>query len=118
MLIAAGEVVNGNIRVRVLTQRFGKKRARKISFFSGLFIIYSIAWFVMPWVSPVSLRECLLVGLVWLLMLLCLDIYFGRYVFRFKWRRIMDDFDPRKGNLLGVGMVLLFLCPAILYWLT
>ena len=46
-----------------------------------------------------------------------LDLYFGRFVFRLPWRKIRDDFNPLKGNLLGVGLVLLFLCPAIIFML-
>ena len=37
---------------------------------------------------------------------------------RFKWIKILEDFDIRKGNLLVVGMGLLFLCPTIIYLLT
>ena len=33
-----------------------------------------------------------------MLLMLCVDIYFGRYVFRFKWIKIFEDFDLRKGN--------------------
>jgi hypothetical protein len=53
-----------------------------------------------------------------MLLMLCVDIYFGRYVFRVKWIKILEDFDLRKGNLLGIGMGLLFFCPTIVYLLT
>jgi hypothetical protein len=118
VLIATGEILNGNFRVRYLYRRFGKNRAKKISFFTGLTIIYTICWFTLHWASPSNLTDCLLIGLIWMILMLCLDIYFGRYVFRFKWIKILEDFDLRKGNLLGVGLGLLFLCPTIVYILT
>jgi hypothetical protein len=40
---------------------------------------------------------------------------FGKYVFKLKWNKIVDDFNPMKGNLLGLGMVLLFFSPAIVF---
>lgn len=115
VLLAFGEVINGNIRVRVLHRLYGKKRAKKISFFSGITIIYAISWLTLPWISPVNYFDCYKIGFVWLMIMLGLDIYFGRYVFKFKWSKIFDDFNPLKGNLLGVGMLLLFLSPSIVF---
>ncbi|GIT97493.1 hypothetical protein [Sulfurovum sp. TSL1] len=117
VLLAFGEVINGNIRVRVLHRLYGKKRAKKISFFSGITIIYAISWLTLPWVSPVNYFDCYKIGFVWLVIMLGLDIYFGRYVFKFKWSKIIEDFNPLKGNLLGVGMLLLFLSPSIVFWM-
>lgn len=117
ILIAAGEILNGNVRVRFLQNRYGKNRAKQISFFTAIIIIYTICWFSLSWVNPSNLQDCFFIGLIWTLLMLCVDIYFGRYVFRFKWIKILEDFDLRKGNLLGVGMVLLFLCPTIVYLL-
>ena len=118
VLIAAGEILNGNFRVKYLNRRYGKNRAKKISFFIGLTIIYTICWGTLPWANPSNLQDCFLIGLIWMILMLCLDIYFGRYVFRFKWIKILEDFDLSKGNLLGVGMGLLFLCPTVIYLLT
>lgn len=117
LLLAFGEVVNGNIRVRILHRSCGKKRAKTISFFSGVAIIYAISWFTLPWISPANYFDCYKIGLAWLMIMLGLDVYFGRRVFKFKWRRIIEDFNPLKGNLLGVGMLLLFLSPSIVFWI-
>lgn len=116
-LIAAGEVVNGNVRVKFLQRKFGRKRGKRLSFFSGVVIFSAIAWLFLPWVNPESILQCLGVGLVWVIVMTGLDLYFGRRVFRFSWRRILDDFNPVKGNLLGVGMLLLFCCPTLVYLL-
>jgi len=115
-LLAFGEVVNGNVRVRVLHRLYGKKRAKIISFFSGTTIIFAISWFSLPWVSPANFTDCYKIGFVWLLIMLGLDIYFGRYVFRLTWITIIADFNLLKGNLLGAGMLLLFLSPSIVFW--
>ena len=115
-LLATGEVINGNIRVRVLHGMFGKSRAKTISFFSGIGIIALISWFSLPWVNPGNYRECLLTGLVWLAIMVSLDIYFARRVFRLGWNRVLDDFNPLKGNLLSIGMIFLFFSPSIVYW--
>ena len=115
LLIALAEVLNGNLRVRYLQRRFGRKRAKRLSFVTGLCLFWGIAWCLLPWIGPQSIFQCLQVGLVWIILMTALDLYFGRFVFRLPWAKIRDDFNPRKGNLLGVGLVLLFLCPAIIF---
>jgi membrane-bound metal-dependent hydrolase YbcI (DUF457 family) len=117
LLIAAGEVLNGNLRVRYLQRKFGRHRGKQISFFSGVLIFYLIAWLCLPWIGPQTIAECLVVGLVWVCLMTLLDIYFGRFVFRYSWQKVIDDFNPKKGNLLGVGMVLLLFCPTLVYLL-
>ena len=117
LLLAFGEVVNGNIRVRILHRMYGKKRAKTISFFSGIAIIFTISWLTLPWISPHDYFDCFIIGFIWLVILFCLDIYFAKYVFKYKWSKIAEDFNPLNGNLLSVGMVLLFMSPAIVFWL-
>jgi len=115
--LALGEVINGNIRVRVLHRLYGQKRAKKLSFFSGTIFIYLIAWFAFPWLSLESYFDCFQVGFLWVVIMLCLDLYFGRYVFKFNWSKILGDFNPFKGNLIAIGMFLLFLSPSIVFWI-
>lgn len=116
-LIAIGEIINGNIRVRLLQRKYGQRRAKQLSFFLGIAIFWTITWFFLSWVGPSNLYQCFGIGLIWMLLMLLLDIYFGKFVFRYSWQKISDDFNPKKGNLLGVGMLLLFLCPAIIFLL-
>ena len=115
LLIALGEVVNGNVRVRLLHSRFGKKRAKLISFLSGTFLIYTLCWLTLPWLAPSGYLDCLRIGLVWLVIMLALDIYFGRYVFKLTWQRVWEDFNPAAGNMLGLGMLILFLSPLVVF---
>jgi hypothetical protein len=57
LLIAAGEILNGNFRVRFLHRRYGINRAKKISFFTGITIIYTICWYTLPWGQSLKLAR-------------------------------------------------------------
>mgnify|MGYP000297750670 FL=1 len=116
LLLSLGEVVNGNFRVRILHHLYGRKRAKFISFFSGMMIIVLIVWLTQPWLNLSNYIECFSTGFIWMVMLLCLDIYFARCVFKFKWKKITEDFNIRKGNLLSIGLILLFFMPSIVFW--
>jgi len=117
LLLALGEIINGNIRVRVLHRLYGQRRAKTLSLLSGIAIIFAITWLALPWVTPTNYLDCLKLGLVWLMIMLSLDIFVGRYLFKYKWQRIFDDFNLFKGNLLSVGMLILFICPSLVFWL-
>ena len=79
----------------------------------GLIVV--ITWCLLPWVDPRSLVDCLQIGVVWTIIMIALDLSFGRYVFRLPWRKILDDFNPFHGNLLGIGVLLLFFCPSLVF---
>jgi len=117
LLIALGEVINGNIRVRLLQKKFMLKRAKKLSFFFGVTIIFIISWITLPWIAPKDYQDCLMIGSLWFIIMLCLDIYFARYVFKMKWHDIIADFNPLKGNLLSIGMLFLLFCPTIVFYI-
>ncbi|MDQ7073045.1 MAG: hypothetical protein Q9N32_05635 [Gammaproteobacteria bacterium] len=105
LVIAVGEAINGNIRVRILHRKFGKKRAKKLSFFSGIVLIFSICWLTLPWIGPKNYIDCFIVGFIWFSIMLGVDIFFGKYVFKLKWYKIAEDFNLMKGNLLNLRSV-------------
>ncbi|MFZ5949302.1 MAG: hypothetical protein ACOYXC_01245 [Candidatus Rifleibacteriota bacterium] len=113
--IAVGEVVNGILRVKFLNPRFGDFRSRQIALIPGLTIIYSIGWFMLPWVNPFNIQEAFLVGFILLMGMMLFDVFFARYVFKFSWQRVADDFNVLKGNFLPVGMAGLFFMPPVLF---
>ena len=117
ILIAFGEIMNGNLRARYLQKKFGRRKGKNISLGSGIILFTLITWFCLPWIKPQNLLECAGIGLIWVMVMLSLDLYFGRYVFRLPWQKVMDDFNPLKGNFLGIGMLVLLFCPSVIFLL-
>lgn len=113
LLLAAAEVLQGIVRVRLLNRRVGDHRARQIAVFTGSGIILAIAWFSMPWLGASSCGQMFGVGFRWLALMLAFEIAFGRLVFRASWERLAADFDFRKGALLSIGMAVLLFAPLL-----
>jgi len=108
------EMLHGVFRVKCLNPRIGDRAARRLGVLSGSGLLFAWAWLVSPWLDPTPSRaHALVAGAIWLLMLLALDVGVGRLVFRFRWSRIRDDFDPRRGSLLIPGMLFAGLCPLL-----
>jgi len=111
LLIAGLEILQGMLRVRYLNRPLGDHRARQVGVLVGSVVILIVAWWFDPWIGASGPTELLVVGAVWLGVMLTLDLVFGRLVFRFSWSRIRRDFDVRRGGLLGIGMLVVFVAP-------
>ncbi len=113
LLIAIAEVLQGMARIKFLNRRIGDHRARQVGVGTGCALIFAIAWFSHPWIGATSSSHLLVVGLIWVALMLAFDVGFGRMVFRVGWSRIAADFDPRRGGLLGFGMLFLAVAPLL-----
>ena len=111
--IALAETLHGALRIKLLNRRLGDRRARRLGVLTGTVLILAIGWFAVPWIGPSNIGECTMVGALWLALMLSFDVAFGRFVFRFSWERIASDFDVTKGNLLALGMAVLFFTPLV-----
>lgn len=114
LIIAIAETIQGIIRIKFISRRIGERNARKLGVVTGTFIILSIGWLTIPWINPTNINDCLLIGLIWLILMLIFDIGLGKYIFHYSWKRIGDDFNLSKGNFLTIGMIVLFLTPLII----
>ena len=52
-------------------------------------------------------------GLLWLTLTLAFEIGLGRAT-GMSWDRLASDFDPRRGGLLGFGMLVVLLAPRMM----
>ncbi|MDH5209336.1 MAG: hypothetical protein OEW34_11900 [Burkholderiaceae bacterium] len=111
LLIFAVEVVHGVLRTLWLVPLVGDLPARQIGVLVGSLLILLAAWLCIDWIGARGRRELLGVGLSWLLLMLVAEITLGRFVFGYPWLRIAEDFDPTRGGILGLGMLVLFAAP-------
>lgn len=113
LLLAAAEVAQGALRVRFLNRPLGDRRARQVGVLTGSLLILALAWVSVPWIAAPTAAAWCGVGGVWLTVMLALDLYFGRVVFRVSWERLAAEFDPRQGGLLALGMLVLLVAPVL-----
>jgi hypothetical protein len=58
-------------------------------------------------------RDLLFLGISLSSFMLIFDLVLGRLVFKVRWLTIVDEFNIFKGNLLGVGMIVMAFCPLL-----
>ena len=109
--IIVAESVHGTLRELLLAPRIGSLPARQLAVFTGIAIIFAIALVLARWVGWRTRRECLLAGLAWVVLTVAFEIALGRLVFGHGWSRILEDYDPSRGGLMGLGLAAMALTP-------
>jgi hypothetical protein len=117
VVLAAVETLHGIARTVWLAPKVGKALAIKLSVISGSLLAGAVCYALVPGIGLHGLREHLLLGLGLALFMAAFDVAVGRVIMRFRWPRIWQDFDPRSGNYLSIGLVMMALAPACVWWL-
>jgi hypothetical protein len=113
VLVAASEMLNGIARTLFLNRRIGVANAKRLSLLPALALCLLICYFYVPLLGIGTDGGLLLLGVSLSLFMGSFDVALGRFVVKARWKTILDDFDLRKGNLLGVGLVAMAFCPLL-----
>ncbi|HEX5277189.1 MAG TPA: hypothetical protein VFW42_05930 [Fluviicoccus sp.] len=111
LLLASVETLHGIFRAAVLVPRIGKKRALKISIVTGSLLAFAVCWFMVPGMGLRGDGPLLGLGVTIALFMASFDVILGKLVLKRPWRKAFIDFDPRTGNYLIFGVMLLVTFP-------
>jgi hypothetical protein len=113
LTLAVIETLHGIIRNGIVAPRIGTKRAKRWSIFSGSILAFIVCYVWAPTLGIRAIAPLLLVGLLLAVFMALFDILLARFVIKQRWRVILRDFDPRHGNYLSIGLLLLIVMPAL-----
>ena len=113
ILVAASEMLNGIARTLFLNRRVGAANAKRLSLLPALVLCLLICFYYVPFLRIRTDGGLLLLGVSLSLFMGSFDVAVGRFVVKARWETILADFDIRKGNLLGVGLVAMAFCPLL-----
>jgi len=113
LLVAASEMLNGIARTLFLNKRVGVANAKRLSLLPALALCLTLCYFYVPFLSIRTDGGLLLLGASLSLFMGLFDVAVGRFIVKARWEAILGDFDIRKGNLLGIGLVAIAFCPLL-----
>ncbi|NTV29210.1 MAG: hypothetical protein HGA80_03910 [Candidatus Omnitrophica bacterium] len=113
LLVAAGETINGIIRTVYLNKRLGIRTAKRVSLLPALLLCLGICYFYVPLLGLTSDTGHLILGASLSVFMLIFDIVLGRCVMKASWPAILNEFNILNGNLLGLGVIVMALCPLL-----
>ena len=113
LLLIVAEILHGIARGIFLVPHVGDFHSRQIGVFTGSLIIFVIALAMVRWIGASRITQLLGVGVLWLILTLAFEIFFGRFVMGASWERLASDYNVLQGGLLPLGMVVVLLSPLI-----
>lgn len=111
VVLAGAETLHGIARATILVPRIGKKRALKLSIVTGSILAFGVCYVLVPGIGLNGATELFGVGLVLALFMASFDITLAKALLKLPWGKVFRDFDPRTGNYLSIGLLLLVCFP-------
>ncbi len=109
--LAGVETLHGVFRATVLVPRIGKKSALKVSIVTGSALAFGVCYLLVPGIGVIDPAVLFAIGFFLALFMASFDIALGKALLKLPWSRVLRDFDPRSGNYLSLGLLLLILFP-------
>ncbi|MEA5420119.1 hypothetical protein VB712_12885 [Spirulina sp. CCNP1310] len=109
--LAGVETLHGILRTALIAPRLGTRRAKRLSIISGTALLFGVCWWWIPRLGLSNPLALLALGAGLAGFMGLYDLLLGHYVFKMKWRVLWRDFDPRQGNYLSIGLLILVFIP-------
>ncbi|MCZ7653890.1 MAG: hypothetical protein M5R42_05735 [Rhodocyclaceae bacterium] len=103
VVLASVETLHGIARTMLLAPAVGKTLSLRLGVVTGTLLAFAVCYYLVPTVGLNGLVPHLCLGLVVAAFMAAFDVAIGKFVMRFKWPRILQDFNPASGNYLSVG---------------
>ena len=104
-------VLNGGVRDIWLSPWLGDTVGRALSTVLLCGLIILATWWTIGWIRPVTGREALSVGALWLALTLAFEFGVGHYGFGKAWSELLADYDLRHGRIWVAVLVVTLLAP-------
>lgn len=111
LLIILVESVHGAIRQILIAPLIGDFQARRLSVFSGMFLILMISLAFIRWINAPDKRTLFSIGIIWVVLTVAFELGLGIFVFAYSWERIFEDYNVARGGLMGFGLLFMLFAP-------
>ena len=111
IMLASAETLHGIARATLLVPGIGKRMALKVAIITGSALAFCVCYFLVPGIGYSGTTELVGLGILIALFMSAFDIALARFLLKKPWRKALEDFDPRTGNYLLYGVLLLVTFP-------
>lgn len=106
-------IANGALREKVFVPSMGATAAMLISGITLTIAILLAAWFSLPWYGPLSSSQYWLIGLLWLLATMLVEMGIGHFITHQSWAEMRAAYNPFTGNLWVVVLAATLTAPRL-----
>jgi hypothetical protein len=112
LAIVLAESIHGALRQIYLAPVLGDLPARQVGVLIGSAIIFVIALASIRWIAARTLRDQLMVGLMWVVLIVIFEIALGAAL-GYSRTRMLSDYDLTRGGFMGFGLLFMLIAPAL-----
>jgi hypothetical protein len=113
LIIVFAESLHGTLRQLFLAPLIGDFPARRIAFFTGMLLIFLIAYFFIRWIAAPTVKSLVLVGLLWAILTLFFEFAIGFLILGYSRERMFEDYEVSRGGLMGFGLIFMAFVPLL-----
>jgi hypothetical protein len=112
LLIVVAESISGTIRQLCIAPAIGERSSHQIGVLIGSALILLIAWLTARWLNAQTLKAQLQVGALWVVLIVAFELSLGAAL-GYSRARITADYDLSQGGLMGLGLLVMLVAPAL-----
>lgn len=105
------ESLHGTLRQMFLMPLIGDFPARRITFFTGLLLIFLISFLLIRWINAPTVRALFAIGFIWSALTFGFEVTLGCFGFGYFYERIISDYDISRGGLMIFGLLFMVFTP-------
>ena len=108
-------IANGGIREALMVPRFGPQASHVISTFLLAAAVMAAAYITLPWIAPISRRDSIRIGVLWLALTLAFEFLAGHFLFGRPWQTLFADYDLRAGRVWPLIPLVILIAPVFAF---
>jgi hypothetical protein len=108
-------IANGALREGWYGKYLSELQAYQVSTATGILLLGLYIWVLIHIWRPVSSRQAITIGLVWLGMTVAFEFLFGHYVAERSWHELLRDYNILAGRIWLVVLVWVTIAPYVFY---
>lgn len=112
LLIVVVESIHGTVRELFIKPAIGDLPARQLGVFTGSLLILLVATLTARWLRADRTGSQLQIGFAWVVLIVAFEAGLG-LAMGYTLDRILADYQPARGGLMGFGLLVLLLSPLI-----
>lgn len=108
-------ILNGVLREATYKNLVGDLPAHQISTVTGIIFFGIIFYFIFKKWKIESVKNAILIGVIWLGLTILFEFGFGHYVMGNPWEKLLQDYNIAEGRVWSLFLVWITIAPYIFY---
>jgi hypothetical protein len=105
--------LNGSFRETVLIPKLGSINGLILSAVLLSLVIFTVAYFSMPWFREQQIETYIIIGISWLCLTVVFEFTFGHFILGKSWIELLGAYSFEGGNLWPIVLVVLAIAPSL-----